>query len=203
MRALCSEARIDSRIYRSGYLKDDDWGRLSDAHSILAPLPLAVDDTPRISVPTMKAKAMRYAAENGGLDFIVVDYLGLMADTAKSLYEQATNISRDLKGLAKELKLPLAALCQLNRGPENRTDHRPTLSDLRESGALEQDADQVAFIYRQDKYRPANEPKDNVGEVIVAKNRNGPCDIAYLRWEESFTRFDNMSKGERNGRPSS
>lgn len=193
MRALCMEARIDSQKFRSGFLTQADWGALGDAHTILSQLPVHVDDTPLISVPQMKAKAMRLKAETKKLDMIVVDYLQLMTGEGKGLYEKATNISKSLKGLARELGLPVIALSQLNRGSENRADHRPKLEDLRESGALEQDADVVAFAYRADKYKPANEPKDHTGEVILSKQRNGPCSTVYLAWKESYARFDNLA----------
>jgi replicative DNA helicase len=190
MRMLCAQAGIDSDKYRSGFLTEQEWGLLGDAHEILSPLPLYVDDTPSISIPQLKAKAMRFQAEHKKLDMIVVDYLQRMADPGKGMYEQATNISKGLKSVARELNVPLVADCQLNRNPENRTDHRPNMGDLRDSGWIEQEADVVAFIYRGDQYRAKNDPKDHMAEFIVGKHRNGRCDTVYLRFEDSCARFE-------------
>lgn len=192
MRAQCMEARIDSQKFRSGFLTQADWEALGDAHEKLSPLKVHIDDTPQISASQIKAKSMRLKAETKELDMIVVDYLQLMEGEGRSIYERVTNISKTLKGVARELDIPFIALSQLSRAPENRTDHRPNLSDLRESGALEQDASVVAFTYRGDKYKAANEPKDHTGEVILDKQRNGPCGTVYLRWEEAYARFDNL-----------
>jgi replicative DNA helicase len=142
----------------------------------------------------MRAKARRLAAEQKKLDLIIVDYLQLMSGSARrteSRQQEVSQISRELKGLAKELNVPLIALSQLSRAPENRTDHRPQLADLRESGAIEQDADVVAFIYREEQY---NRTEENAGiaEIIIAKQRNGPTGVAKLAFLKEFTRFENM-----------
>src|SRR3712207_5395178 len=175
MRMLCSEGRVDAHRFRGGYLHREEWARLAGALGTLADTKIFIDDTPGISVLEMRAKARRLAAEQKRLDLIVVDYLQLMSGSrrAESRQQEVSQISRELKGLAKELNVPLVALSQLSRAPESRTDHRPQLSDLRESGSIEQDADLVAFIYREEQY---NRTEENEGkaELIVAKQRNGP-----------------------------
>jgi replicative DNA helicase len=190
MRMLCNEAQIDSQRYKnSRYLSEEDWHKLADAYEILKPLKLEVDDTTFITVSELRAKAMRFAIEHKALDLIVVDYLQRMKGEGKGLYEQATNISKDLKSVARDLKVPVLTMCQLSRAPENRTDHRPTMADLRDSGALEQDADQIAFIYREDQYKQKDAPKDNLAEIILGKNRNGPCIPVNLGFDAPSTRF--------------
>jgi replicative DNA helicase len=194
MRMLSSEGHVDAHRFRSGFLSRDEWARLAGALGTLAETKIFIDDTPGITVLEMRAKARRLAAEQKKLDLIIVDYLQLMSGSSRrteSRQQEVSQISRELKGLAKELNVPLIALSQLSRAPENRTDHRPQLADLRESGAIEQDADVVAFIYREEQY---NRTEENAGiaEIIVAKQRNGPTGIAKLAFLKEFTRFENM-----------
>lgn len=194
MRMLSSEGHVDAHRFRSGFLSRDEWARLAGALGTLAETKIFIDDTPGITVLEMRAKARRLAAEQKRLDLIIVDYLQLMSGSSRrteSRQQEVSQISRELKGLAKELNVPLVALSQLSRAPENRTDHRPQLADLRESGAIEQDADVVAFIYREEQY---NRTEENAGiaEIIVAKQRNGPTGVAKLVFLKEFTRFENM-----------
>jgi replicative DNA helicase len=196
MRMLCSEGRVDAHRFRSGYLSRDEWARLAGALGTLADARIFIDDTPGISVLEMRAKARRLASEQKRLDLIVVDYMQLMSGSsrrAESRQQEVSQISRELKGLAKELNVPLVALSQLSRAPESRSDHRPQLSDLRESGSIEQDADLVAFIYREEQY---NRTEENAGiaELIIAKQRNGPTGTVNLAFLKEFTRFENMWK---------
>ena len=195
-RMLCSEANVDASKFRSGYLSNEEWSRLGKALGKLADARIFIDDTPAISVLEMRAKARRLATEQKQLDMIVVDYLQLMSGSTKrfeSRQQEVSQISRELKALAKELNVPLVALSQLSRAPENRTDHRPQLADLRESGAIEQDADLVAFIYREEQYKRTDENK-NIAELIVAKQRNGPTDTVYLAFLNQFARFADLDK---------
>src|SRR5919206_2582037 len=194
MRILCSEANVDAQKFRSGFLSNEEWARLGKALGKLGDARIFIDDTPAISVLEMRAKARRLATEQKQLDLIVVDYLQLMSSSTRrfeSRQQEVSQISRELKSLAKELNIPLIALSQLSRAPENRTDHRPQLADLRESGSIEQDADVVAFIYREEQY---NRTEENAGiaELIVAKQRNGPTGTVKLAFLKEFTRFENM-----------
>ena len=194
MRMLSSEARVDAHRFRTGYLSRDEWARLAGALGTLADAKIYVDDTPGISVLEMRAKARRLAAEQKRLDLIVVDYLQLMTGGGRrteSRQQEVSQISRELKGLAKELNVPLIALSQLSRAAETRTDHRPQLSDLRESGAIEQDADVVGFIYREEYYNSTDE-NANKAEIIIAKQRNGPTGTVELAFIKEFTRFEDM-----------
>ncbi|MFN2492360.1 MAG: replicative DNA helicase [Pyrinomonadaceae bacterium] len=201
MRMLCSQGNIDAQRFRNGFLSRPEWAQIAKSLGTLADTKIFLDDTAGITVLEMRAKARRLAAEQKRLDLIVVDYLQLMSGSAKrfeSRQQEVSQISRELKGLAKELNVPLVALSQLSRAPESRSDHRPQLADLRESGALEQDADVVAFIYRPEQYKTPEErdnlPDDqkNVAELIVAKQRNGPTDTIQLRFTPSSMRFDNL-----------
>ncbi|MFL6229343.1 MAG: replicative DNA helicase [Pyrinomonadaceae bacterium] len=194
MRMLCSEGHVDAHRFRNGFLSREEWGRMAGALGRLAETRIYIDDTPGISVLEMRAKARRLAAEQKRLDLIIVDYLQLMSGSSRrveSRQQEVSQISRELKGLAKELNVPLVALSQLSRAPEARTDHRPQLADLRESGAIEQDADVVAFIYREEQY---NRTEENAGlaEIILAKQRNGPTGTVKLAFLKEFTRFENM-----------
>lgn len=194
MRMLCSEGHVDAHRFRTGFLSRDEWGRLAGALGRLAETKIYIDDTPGISVLEMRAKARRLAAEQKKLDLIIVDYLQLMSGSSRrteSRQQEVSQISRELKALAKELNVPLIALSQLSRAPESRTDHRPQLADLRESGAIEQDADVVAFIYREEQY---NRTEENAGiaEILVSKQRNGPTGTVKLAFLKEFTRFENM-----------
>src|SRR2546427_3116872 len=201
MRMLCSQGNIDAQRFRNGFLSRAEWAQIAKSLGTLADTRISLDDTPGITVLEMRAKARRLASEQKGLDLIVVDYLQLMSGSAKrfeSRQQEVSQISRELKGLAKELNVPLVALSQLSRAPEARSDHRAQLADLRESGALEQDADVVAFIYRPEVYKSPEErenmPDDekNIAELIVAKQRNGPTDTVRLRFTPSSMRFDNL-----------
>ncbi|MGQ9896564.1 MAG: replicative DNA helicase [Acidobacteriota bacterium] len=192
MRLLCAQSRVDLQRLRSGYLSREEWLELAEALQELTVAPIFIDDTPGISVAEMRAKARRLKAQHG-LDLLIVDYLQLVRGRGRHENRQTevSQISRDLKGLAKELDVPLIALSQLSRASENRADHRPLLSDLRESGSIEQDADIVAFIFREEMYNPT-EDNDGRAELIIAKQRNGPTGTIGLTFIKACTRFDNL-----------
>ena len=199
LRMLTGEARIDAHRLRGGFLGDRDWGKLSQAIGTLSEAKIFIDDSPGIGVLEMRAKCRRLAAEHG-LHMVIVDYIQLMQGRGR--FENRTlevaSISRSLKGLAKELRVPVVVLSQLSRAPESRSDHRPQLSDLRESGALEQDADVVVFIYREDMYADRSQAPSEmqgVAELIIAKQRNGPTGIVRLAFIREFTRFENLAAG--------
>ena len=191
-RLLCQISHIDSQKLRTGQLNtDEDWQKLTDACDLLYQAPIYIDDTPGISVSEMRSKARRLKAERG-LDLIIVDYLQLMQGrNSESRQQEISEISRSLKALARELKVPLIALSQLSRSVESRQDKRPMLSDLRESGALEQDADIVSFLFREDYYDKETE-NQHITEVIVAKHRNGPTDTVKLYFRGEYTLFLNL-----------
>jgi replicative DNA helicase len=192
-RLLCSEARVDSSKLRGGYLKETDWPKLIKAASQLSKAPLFIDDTPALSVLEMRAKSRRLKKEHA-LGLIVVDYLQLMrSDITESREREISDISRSLKALAKELHVPVVALSQLNRGVELRQNRRPQLSDLRESGAIEQDADVIAFIYRDEVYNK-DTPERGVAEIIIGKQRNGPTGTVKLKFFNEFTRFEELEE---------
>ncbi len=197
LRMLTSEARIDAHRFRGGFLNESDYGRLSHALGTLAEAKVFIDDSASIGVLEMRAKARRLAAEHG-LHLLVIDYLQLMQGRGRfdNRQQELASISRSLKGLAKELNVPVVALSQLSRAPEARSDRRPQLSDLRESGALEQDADVVLFIYRAEMYdREETAPEDEgVAELIVGKQRNGPTGSVRLTFIKEFTRFENFAR---------
>ncbi len=187
-RMLCSQSEINAQTIRRGLLKDEDWPRLSAAAALISDLPIYIDDTAAITVMEMRAKARRL--KNGkGLDMVVVDYLQLMRGDGESREREISEISRSLKALAKELDIPVVALSQLNRGVESRIDKRPQLSDLRESGAIEQDADVIMFVYRDEVYN--KDKPDNIGlaEILVRKQRNGPTGVVKMRFFGEFTSF--------------
>lgn len=192
MRLLCSEARINMHRFRSGFLNRDEWKRLAEGLRRLAECRIFIDDTPGITSLELRAKARRLQHERG-LDLLIVDYLQLMSarGRAESRQQEVSQISRDLKTLAKDLRVPLIAVSQLSRAPEARTDHRPQLSDLRESGSLEQDADVVAFLFREDIYNKTPETEGKA-ELILAKQRNGPTGTIELAFLREFTRFENL-----------
>src|SRR5215204_676463 len=197
IRLLTSEAQIDSHRLMSGAVGHKDYGKISHALESLSAMRLFIDDTANIGVLEMRAKSRRLQSEHG-LSLIVIDYIQLM--TGRGRFENRTlelaAISRSLKGLAKELRVPIVVLSQLSRAPESRSDHRPQLSDLRESGALEQDADVVVLIYREDAYnRDPNNPDAGTAELIVAKQRNGPTGIVRLAFLREQTRFANLAAG--------
>ena len=196
MRILCSEARVNAHRLRTGYLRDKEWPLLITAAGELAEAPIYIDDTAGISVLEMRAKARRLKSE-ANLGLIVVDYLQLMqgAGRVESRQQEISEISRGLKALAKELKVPVIALSQLSRAVEARADHRPMLSDLRESGAIEQDADVVCFIYREEHYKQT-EDNQGLGEIIIGKQRNGPVGVVKAAFIGEYTRFENLSRAE-------
>ena len=193
LRMLTSEANIDSHRLRTGFLLEKDWGRLSHALGALSETKIYIDDTPGIGVLEMRAKARRLTAEHG-LDLLIVDYVQLMQ--ARGRFDNRTvelgSISRALKGLAKELNVPLLVISQLSRAPEARSDHRPMLSDLRESGALEQDADVVVLLFRADQYPDAKPEEQGIAELHVAKQRNGPTGLVKLAFIREQTRFADL-----------
>jgi replicative DNA helicase len=192
MRMLSSESKVDAHRFRTGYLTRDEWGRLAHGIETLSKAKIFIDDTAGISVLEMRAKARRLAAEQKKLDLIVVDYLQLMGGSRRteSRQQEVSQISRELKGLAKELNVPVVALSQLSRAPEARNPPKPLMSDLRESGSIEQDADVVAFIYREDYYNKTEE-NQGLAELIIAKQRNGPTGTVKLAFLKEFTRFEN------------
>lgn len=202
-RMLCAEARVDSHKVRSGHLSKEDWNRLAKTMSKLARAQVFIDDTPGISIVEMRSKARRLKAEHG-LDLLIVDYLQLMAGSStdsrirhENRQQEISSISRALKGLAKELQVPVICVSQLSRAPEQRRgDHRPQLSDLRESGAIEQDADLVLFIYREDLYKKEEDFEDKgVVQIIIGKQRNGPTGVVKLVFIDQWTKFENLARG--------
>lgn len=196
MRFLCSEARVDASRLRTGHLVETDWSRLARGAGALHEARIFIDDTPAISVMEMRAKARRLKAQSeNNIGIIIVDYLQLMRGSAniESRQQEISEISRSLKALAKELNVPVVALSQLNRGLESRTDKRPMMSDLRESGAIEQDADVIMFVYRGEVYEKENEELKGKAEIIIGKQRNGPIGIVDLAFRGEYTRFENLS----------
>ena len=199
-RMLCSVARVDAHKFRTGSLWQDDMRKITRAIEQLAEAPIFIDDTPGITISEMRAKARRLLQSKCALDLIVVDYLQLMSGGGKR-YENRTQevsaISRGLKALAKELAVPVVALSQLSRAPESRGagDHRPQLADLRESGSIEQDADVVAFIFREEVYKPDDPELDGIAELIIRKQRNGPTGTVKLAFLKSSTRFESRADG--------
>lgn len=195
-RLLCAEASVDSHKVRSHRLPDEDWGRLSSAVGRLADAQIFIDDTPALGVFEMRAKARRLQVERG-IKLVVIDYLQLMASPPRieNRQQEISFISRSLKALAKELNVPVLALSQLSRAVESRTDKRPLLSDLRESGSIEQDSDVVIFIYRAEQYRIKTDEKgestEGKAEILIGKQRNGPTGIVRLTWLDRYARFEN------------
>src|SRR6266700_169395 len=202
LRLLCSQARVDSHKLRTGFLGRDDYNKLVSGLAALVEAPIFIDDTPGISMSEMRAKCRRLQQAQGRLDLIIVDYrqleAGQPAGGGGKRYENRTQevsaISRGLKGLAKEMRCPVIALSQLSRAPEARTgNNRPQLSDLRESGAIEQDADVVAFIFREEVYKPDDPDLEGKAELIIAKQRNGPTGIVRMAFIKRSTRFENLA----------
>ncbi|MBK6748752.1 MAG: replicative DNA helicase [Acidobacteria bacterium] len=195
-RMLSSEARVNAHRFRTGHLMTKEWEKLAEAIGVLSDARLFIDDTPGISVLEMRAKCRRLAAEQKGLDLVVVDYLQLMSGgkRTESRQQEVSQISRELKALAKELNVPVVALSQLSRAPEARNPPKPLMSDLRESGSIEQDADVVAFIFREDYYNETDENK-GLAELIISKQRNGPTGTVRLAFLKEFTRFENYIGG--------
>ena len=196
LRMLCSVSRVDAQRLRTGFLKDQDWPKLTRAYNMLLDAPIYIDDTPALSVLEMRAKARRLKTEHN-IGLIVVDYLQLMRgrSNSPSREQEISEISRSLKAMAKELHLPVIALSQLNRSLESRPNKRPQLSDLRESGAIEQDADLICFIYRDEVYNKAEDnPKRGIAEIIIGKQRNGPTGTVELAFLNQFTTFENLAR---------
>jgi replicative DNA helicase len=196
MRMLCSMSKVDSQRMRTGHLRDQDWPKLVRAVGYLGESPIFIDDTPSISVLEMRAKTRRLKSEHN-IGLVVVDYLQLMRGktSSDSREQEISDISRSLKAMAKELKIPVMALSQLNRGVESRTDKRPQLSDLRESGAIEQDADVICFIYRDQVYNKApDNPNRGIAEIIIGKQRNGPTGTVKLTFLDTITTFENLAQ---------
>ena len=193
-RLLAMESHVDSQNMRTGNLKDEDWTKLVEGADIIGKSNLIIDDTPGISIAEMRSKCRKYKLEHN-LGIIMIDYLQLMSGSGKSdsRQQEISDISRSLKALAREISVPVIALSQLSRAVEQRPDHRPMLSDLRESGAIEQDADMVMFIYRDDYYHKDTEKK-GIAEIIIAKQRNGPIGTVELVWLPQYTQFVNMKK---------
>ena len=195
-RMLCAHAKVDAQKVRTGYLATSDWPRLTAAAGKLSEAPIFIDDTPAISVMELRAKARRLKAQQG-IKLIILDYMQLMRGTSgiESRQQEISEISRSLKALARELHVPIVAISQLSRAVESRTDHRPQLSDLRESGAIEQDADVVVLLLREEYYNQTSE-NQGIAEVIIAKQRNGPVGSLKLTFIKEYTRFENISRVE-------
>ncbi|EGD47750.1 replicative DNA helicase [Ruminiclostridium papyrosolvens DSM 2782] len=194
-RMLCSEAMVDSNRMKTGKLEDNDWQKVAKALGPLSEAPIFIDDTPGVSITEIRAKCRRLKLEHN-LGLVIIDYLQLMQGSrskSENRQQEISEISRSLKILAKEINVPVITLSQLSRAPEARTDHRPILSDLRESGAIEQDADIVMFLYRDDYYNPETEKK-NIAELILAKHRNGSTGTVELVWLGQYTKFANLEK---------
>jgi len=209
-RMVCCEGKVDVGKVRQGFLNQQDWNRLTQSASFLGGLPIWIDDTPALGILELRAKVRRLQAEFDRVDetgrkikkigLVIVDYLQLMKgrDGVSSREQEISEISRGLKALAKELKVPVIALSQLNRAVETRSEKskRPQLSDLRESGAIEQDADNICFIYRDDYYNKEASTEPNIAELIIAKQRNGPTGTVKVRFDREYTRFDNLAEGD-------
>lgn len=194
-RLLSMESKVDSQLIRTGNLSANDWEKLIESAGDISKAPLIIDDTPGISISELRSKCRRFKLEND-LGLVIIDYLQLMSGGSKrtdSRQQEISEISRSLKALAREINAPVIALSQLSRACETRPDHRPILSDLRESGAIEQDADVVMFIYRDDYYNKDTDKK-NISEIIIAKQRNGPIGTVELVWLPNYTKFANKSK---------
>lgn len=195
MRMLCSWGKVDLSKLRNGFLNDEDWSRLYSAADALGSAPIYIDDTPALGTLEMRSKCRRLKKEKN-IGLVIVDYLQLMRASRKidSREQEISEISRTLKALAKEMDLPVVALSQLNRKVDERSDKHPVLSDLRESGAIEQDADLIVFLYRDEEYNKSEDnPRKGIAEVIIAKHRNGPQGKIELAYLSRFTAFENLS----------
>ena len=195
MRMIGSVGRLDQHKLRTGRLAADDWERLSTALGRLSEAPMLIDETPALNAIEVRSRARRLQKQYGQLGLVIVDYIQLMqaSSQGENRATEISEISRALKGLAKELKVPVIALSQLNRSLEQRTDKRPQLSDLRESGAIEQDADVILFIYRDVIYNKDTE-NPNIAEILIGKNRHGPTGMVETHFEGRYTRFENISQ---------
>ncbi len=193
-RLFSLESKVDSQHIRTGQLSDQEWEKLIESAGVIGKSNLIIDDTPGISISELRSKCRKYKLEHN-LSMIIIDYLQLMSGSGRtdSRQQEISDISRSLKALARELSVPVLALSQLSRAVEQRPDHRPMLSDLRESGAIEQDADVVMFIYRDDYYNHDTERKD-IAEIIIAKQRNGPIGTIELAWLPNYTKFANLER---------
>ena len=197
-RLFALEAQVDAQALRTGSLKEDDWEKLIESAGKIGRSKLLIDDTAGISIRELRQKCRKFKLEHG-LDLIIIDYLQLMSGetesrrASESRQNEVAEISRALKGIAREMNVPVIALSQLSRAVEQRTDHRPMLSDLRESGSIEQDADVVMFIYREDYYKKDTDRK-NIAEIIIAKQRNGALGTTELTWLPQYTKFANLLK---------
>ena len=194
-RMLSMESNVDSQKLRTGTLTDSDWDAVVEGVGVIGGSKLIIDDTPGITISELRSKCRKAKLEQG-LGLVIIDYLQLMSGSGRSSdnrQQEISEISRSLKALARELQAPVVALSQLSRACETRTDHRPMLSDLRESGAIEQDADVVMFLYRDDYYNKDSDMKD-MAEVIIAKQRNGPIGTLNLVWMPQYTKFANATK---------
>jgi replicative DNA helicase len=203
LRMVGSLGRIDQSNLRTGRLRDDEWGRLSEAVEKLGKVSMFIDESPALTPSEVRARARRQARQCGQLGLIIVDYLQLMSGSGgggdENRATEIGEISRGLKALAKELKCPVIALSQLNRSVESRTDKRPMMSDLRESGAIEQDADVIMFIYRDEYYTKEACKEPGVAEIIIGKQRNGPTGTVRLTFLKPLTKFDNLAPGSGGG----
>jgi replicative DNA helicase len=195
MRLISSQGRLDNHAVRTGKLRDTDWPRLTQALSDLTNTPMYIDDTSAISLLEIRSKARRMVMQHG-VKLLVIDYLQLVnaGTRIENRQQEISTISRSLKGLAKDLDVPIVALSQLSRAVESRSGNRPMLSDLRESGAIEQDADLVMFVYRQEVYEPENPDVRNLAEIIVGKHRNGPIGTVRLQFDKVYTKFSNLAQ---------
>jgi replicative DNA helicase len=195
-RILCAEARVDATKVRNGTLSTPEWEKIHHAVGRLATAPIFIDDNPNVTIMDIRAKSRRLKSRIGDLGVVIIDYIQLMSGRshAENRQVEIAEISRNLKILARELECPVVALAQLNRALEQRADKRPMLSDLRESGSLEQDADVVLFLYRDEVYNPET-PDRGTAEVIVAKHRSGPTGKVRLAWLDHYTKFANMARG--------
>ena len=193
-RVLSMESKVDSQLLRKGELDDDQWEAVMDASEVIGNSKLIIDDTPGISVTELRSKARKYKLEYD-IQMIIIDYIQLMTSgkNTDNRQQEVSDISRALKQIARELNVPVVILSQLNRSVESRPDHRPMLSDIRESGAIEQDADVIMFLYRDDYYNPDTEEK-NIAEVIIAKHRNGPVGTIKLAWQPKYTKFVSLAR---------
>ena len=199
MRVLCSDARVDMQRVRKGTLTNDDWVRLANSLTPMVAAPMYIDDSAGLSPSQLRSRCRRLMMEKGGLDLVVIDYLGLMrADgRVENRVQEVSEISRQLKAIALDLKIPVMACAQLSRANKDRQDKRPMLSDLRDSGSIEQDADVVMFLHREEYYNKETEDK-NIGEVIIAKQRSGPLGTVKLAWLSEHTTFVNLARDQEN-----
>jgi replicative DNA helicase len=197
MRMISSLGRVDQSHLRTGNFGDDDWARINGAIAQMKSAPIYIDDSGSLTPTEVRARARRLKREKGNLGLIVVDYLQLMQvpGTKENRATEISEISRSLKALAKELRVPVIALSQLNRGVEQRQDKKPVMSDLRESGAIEQDADLIMMIYREEVYEP-DTPRKGIADIIITKQRNGPTGEVHLTFLGKYTRFENLAHGD-------